>query len=76
MPALQHLQVPELADDDEEGGGHDGGDRHDAALPGVAAPGKGAARRRVRAGGPHAAPSLTDSTQASASTTAAPRKPL
>ena len=37
-PALEHLEVPELADQDEEGRRDRGGHDRDAPLPGVAAP--------------------------------------
>jgi hypothetical protein len=78
VPALQHLQVPELAGDDAEGGQDDGGDDGDALLADV-----GAVEQRPRSGAgaelppPHAALLLRRrSVQASASTQAAPRKPL
>src|SRR6266446_5372243 len=69
VTALEHLQVPELADDNEEGA-HDGdGDRHDPGL----APITTLSERRAVA---HAAGCRWASAQARARTRAAPRKPL
>src|SRR2546425_4433623 len=69
VTALEHLQIPELADDDEEGA-HDGdGDRHDPGL----APITTLSERRAVA---HAAGCRWASAQARARTRAAPRKPL
>src|SRR5213594_2120079 len=69
VTALEHLQIPELADDDEEGA-HDGdGDRHDPGLAPIATVSE-------RCAVAHAAGCRWASAQARARTRAAPRKPL
>jgi hypothetical protein len=74
--ALQHLQIPELADDHEQRAARDTGHGHDPAAPGVGPTGHApteVAEPRVA----HVVRcSFNDSAHVSARTSAAPRKPL
>ena len=73
--ALEDLQIPELADDDEQRRAHRDRHRDDALLPGVAAAGQ---PTLVAGSAPavHEGRLRAVSAHASASTRAAPRKPL
>src|SRR5206468_4389289 len=72
--ALEHLEIPELADQDEERDGHHRCDHHDALLPGIAPAGQGSARE-AHDGSPSKR-ARRACTPARLSTTAAPTNPL
>src|SRR5262249_29157772 len=73
---LEHLQVPELADDHHQAKRHHRGDRHHPDLSGIAAAGRGAQTGVESGRWIHEARALSMSLQASAKTSSAPRNPL
>src|SRR5262249_56445185 len=73
--SLQNLEIPELADDDEQRAARDARHRHDATPPGIRPP-RHPPAEVAESGGAHVVLAFIDSAHVSASTSAAPRKPL